>query len=499
VIKSACYAMLLTLTMASATWCLAAETSGPLKPRALSVKPAKTKIPAGHEGRVVVLKVREGISAQAVLSGGDATLARLYAVFQRFPGLRISRAFSQPPEILAEQKRRGEASTGEELADLNLFFHLHLPESSDRAEKLAQLIDALNELPEVELASLEPRIRVSQTGSSNLESKQGYLSPSPSGVDARFAWIRRGGKGDRVRVVHVEFGWDSHEDLKPPIGTYGYNSVIERDHRTNVEGVVAALHNAYGVSGIAPAVAMGYWSFSSGESEPYGKEGHYAHDVISNAATVGTKRGDIILITSQYEMGLPEEECCPETPSADCGNVPLEGALPSFSAIKAATADGRIVVASAGNGSRNLDDSVYDQIFNRTYRDSGAILVAASGSGDRLPACFTNYGTRIDVHAWGKGVATTTTGGYTETFSGTSSAAAIVAGTAAAIQGVHRAKGRSPLTAVEVRAFLAATGTPQNLHAKRIGPLPDLRAAIQLADTVYEPLPPPGVVQLLLD
>jgi hypothetical protein len=68
---------------------------------------------------------------------------------------------------------------------------------------------------------------------------------------------------------------------------------------------------------------------------------------------------------------------------------------------------------------------------------------------------------------------------YTNRFGGTSGAAAIVAGAAVVIQGLHKYfKGR-PLTPAEMRHVLRATGTPQ-LPAgatQKIGVMPDIRKA----------------------
>jgi PKD repeat protein len=163
-----------------------------------------------------------------------------------------------------------------------------------------------------------------------------------------------------------------------------------------------------------------------------------------------------------------------------------------FDAIATATANGTIVVEAGGNGATNLDDPVYGGLFNRFIRDSGAILVGASESDARTPTCFTNFGTRIDAHGWGRNVTTLGYGDlfnpngdenqrYTGVFNGTSSASPIVTGAAASIIGVSLAFGqgygyRSPW---EIRQILNETGTPQTGSGGNIGPLPDLRAAIE--------------------
>jgi hypothetical protein len=68
---------------------------------------------------------------------------------------------------------------------------------------------------------------------------------------------------------------------------------------------------------------------------------------------------------------------------------------------------------------------------------------------------------------------------YTTDFGGTSSAAPIVAGAAAVIQGVSLAQNGTPLGPKSVRDLLVSTGTPQGSPALgNIGPLPNLRAAL---------------------
>jgi hypothetical protein len=99
---------------------------------------------------------------------------------------------------------------------------------------------------------------------------------------------------------------------------------------------------------------------------------------------------------------------------------------------------------------------------------------------------WSNYGSRIDCYAWGENIVTTGYGdlyrgtddnsAYTNTFGGTSGAAAIIAGTALIVQGKRQATtGR--LSPAQMRDVLSnpAAGTAQGGNvAGHIGVMPDL-------------------------
>ena len=189
------------------------------------------------------------------------------------------------------------------------------------------------------------------------------------------------------------------------------------------------------------------------------------------------KPGDIILIEQQ-------------TFGPDNKYVPVEWIPSVWPAIKDATDAGYIVIEAAGNGDSDLDDPIYNGAFSPTGRDSGAIIVGAGvgcDNGYRLNRIsFSNYGSTVDVQAHGSCVATT--GGtstylsgtnsrnyYTQYFSGTSSATAIVASGAAVLsKSFQTMVGRAP-TSQEVRDLMVATGTPQDTRiAGSIGPQPNI-------------------------
>ena len=183
------------------------------------------------------------------------------------------------------------------------------------------------------------------------------------------------------------------------------------------------------------------------------------------------------------------------------GFIAMEYWQQDFDAIKYATSKGIIVVEAAGNGSRNLDDVIYNNRFNRSIRgDCGAIVVGAGAPStgnhgpDRSRLGFSNYGKIVDAQGWGRDVVTTGYGNlqggtdenkwYTRTFSGTSSASPIVVGAVACLQGIRKAKGDSLLTYSQLRNLFTTTGSPQQDAPSRpttqnIGKRPNLRAAYE--------------------
>jgi hypothetical protein len=179
-------------------------------------------------------------------------------------------------------------------------------------------------------------------------------------------------------------------------------------------------------------------------------------------------------------LGLPGAtmDPCSRPPWVAVEEYPQEHA-----AIRLATFAGIVVVEPAGNGRMPVTPA--------STVDSGAIVVGAS-DGALRPMCWSNFGSRVDVHGWGMNVATIgygespalradpadVTQWYTTSFGGTSGASPIVAGAAAIIQSTRYEVGLPVLNSVAMRTLLATTGTLQAGGAVRIGPLPNLRRAI---------------------
>ena len=213
------------------------------------------------------------------------------------------------------------------------------------------------------------------------------------------------------------------------------------------------------------------------------------------AALSHANYGDIILLQAQVR-GL----------SAGKRLWPVEVHPANFDVIRLATALGVTVIEPAANGSiyfnlcSDLDQflSGGKRVLNRSdsdFKDSGAIMVAgASATVPHVRIYNSNYGSRIDCHAWGENVYTagnfpnSSNGAinfYTKEFCGTSSAAAIIAGVAISLQSIMETNYNLRLGPTEMRKILGSElyGTAsQNGHAiDKIGVMPDLKKIIDKA------------------
>ncbi|WP_169713753.1 S8 family peptidase [Paludifilum halophilum] len=299
---------------------------------------------------------------------------------------------------------------------------------------------------------------------------QGYLAPSPQGIDVQSAWGFKGGDGSGIGFVDLEQGWRlEHEDLADQnIRLISGVNHMFHSHGTSVLGEVAAADNTIGNIGITPRAktrVVSQWRTPSTYST--------ADAVLS--AVNAMEPGDVLLLEAQTTVG-------------ESGYLPVEVEPAVFDAIRAGTSKGVIVVEAGGNGSNNLDqftDAEDKNVLNRNspdFKDSGAIMVGAASSAaphSRLP--FSNYGSRVDVYAWGENIDTLSADGYTTSFGGTSGASPIITGTAIALQGIseeNRGKRYSP---EEMRQILSnpETGIASNAPASdKIGVMPDLDAIL---------------------
>lgn len=391
----------------------------------------------------------------------------------------VSSAAARNPSVASAQAQAA-------LADLSSYFSMPL-DSSWKYSRAIKLLEKLRALDSVEVAYIEPVPEVaavepgaSSSDTPDFEFRQGYLTEAPVGIDAYHAWTIPGGRGDGVNIADIEFSMDvNHEDLPALFVGVGLDNTSYRDHGTAVMGVVGAVNNGFGVTGIAHNAQIGFVSHS----------GIGVAEAIRQAAdAVG--RGGVIIIEVHYSSFVDTTCSCNQ---GQCGYIPAEFFQGNYDAIRYAVANGVVVIEAAGNGSANLDNPAYISAYDLAGReDSGAIMVGGSEDDLRSPMCWSNHGSYVDVHGWGQNVATTGYGdlynagtspegfsrNYTGFFSGTSSASPVVAGAAASLQGVALAATGDYLSPAEVEEILVNTGTPQTgALGKAIGPLPNLRSA----------------------
>lgn len=417
------------------------------------------------------------------------------------------------------------AETGEELPDLSVYYAVDAPD--ERLDELAEqlrkndAVEAAYVKPAAELPLLNemvPALEEPPAHTPDFSARQAYLDVAPGGIDARYSWTQAGGSGAGVRIIDIEGAWRfTHEDLLQNqggvVGGTQSTDISWRNHGTAVVGEFGGDRTAFGVTGICPDANVRAISI-------FGGVGSAA--AIRQAADM-LFPGDIILI----ELHRPGPRFNFAGRNDQRGYIAIEWWPDDFDAIRYASSRGVIVVEAAGNGAENLDDPIYSMRpadfpaswtnpFNRTNRDSGAVVVGAGApppgthganhGPDRSRLDFSNWGALIDAQGWGREVTTTGYGDlqgganenewYTDRFSGTSSASPIVVGALGCVQGTLRARGRIPLSPARAREILRSTGSPQQdapgrPATQRIGNRPNLRQMI--STVIATPTPWVGV------
>ena len=291
---------------------------------------------------------------------------------------------------------------------------------------------------------------------------------APGGIGAEAAWHRPGSDGSGhpgqpVRFVDLERGWDlTHPDLPqpPPPVLRGASNPASAAHGTAVLGIVCARdnNNLCGV-GLAPRAEVAlsaYWEIHPSSQQPVLD----FDDAIVAAVDTFLKEGDVLLIEAQIYA---------TDAAADILMLPVEVHPLTFELISWAVWGRKIIVVEPGGDGTNMQFPPLDMdtwahpvggaklLVRDPNHDSGAIMVSAAQPSwfdptDIQPPPWAPVGLRIDCFAWGDGVYTCwpaaapspcqgngVTGDlHTYCFSGTSAAAATIAGAAIVLQGIHR-------------------------------------------------------------
>lgn len=432
-------------------------------------------IPSGYSSETIHVKFREGTNVDHPHIVLGPSLSNSAA--------RITELFSLPKDKLNEIRARGRSRSGRNLSDLNMWFQITLQPGTDASA----FLENLKHVQSVEIAEPAPLPAPPPGITPDFTANQGYLDAAPGGIDARYSFTIPGGNGSAIKIYDVEYSWNQeHEDLSkahglPLLLNAGDSAVdpfADNNHGTAVLGELIADNDAKGVTGIS-------WGADIGLAPANTANLFYNPANAILLAVADGSAGDVILLEQQF-------------PVCNSGNFgPIEWLFSVFTAIQAAVANGFVVIEAAGNGSVDLDQASCGGVFDRTVRDSGAIIVGAGApptSGfDRMRLSFSTFGSRVDLQGWGSNVMTTGYGflyrnpdeptnsdfWYLNDFNGTSSASPIVAGAVANLQGVALQQLGRPLTSLETRTLLTQTGSPQSGNtAEHIGPRPDLRQAI---------------------
>jgi hypothetical protein len=449
------------------------------------------------------------LAPAAALGHADVSHAGIASILQKYGG-SILPLFPAGPQADERGELHGVAAPGLRSAASRAYHRIIADDA-----KLGEIAGALRKVAAVEAAYVkppaEPAINMMQAtaappaaavGTPDFSQRQDYLGPAPGGIDAQFAWTQPGGKGAGVNIIDVEGAWRlTHEDLlvnkRGLLGGTQSTDLVWRNHGTAVIGVFSATDNQVGVTGICPDAQVGVIAI-------FGTD-RTSSTAIREAAD-NLSAGDILLI--ELHRAGPFHAFEPRNDQE--GYIAVEWWPDDFDAIQYAVGRGIIVVEAAGNGAQDLDAALYEMPgdgfprdwrnpFRRTNRDSGAILVGAGApppdthgrdhGPDRSRLDFSNYGSALDVQAWGREVTTCGYGDlqggnedqwYTDQFSGTSSASPVVVGALGCVQGARRAQESTLLTPMTARGLLRSSGSPQQdapgrPSAQRIGNRPDLR------------------------
>lgn len=398
--------------------------------------------------------------------------SELGALLQRFHLRDAEHVFT--PEQVAENDRRiadlrqaaalsgaanEQLSAHERLPALDEFVRLKFP-AGEEANKITA---ALRRLPEVSRAVVVPKaappimsLEVAPPADPLIGTGPGPLAADPAtGLEWQWylhqtrvpqAW--RFTRGANVVIVDIDWGYrTSHSEFRAGIEKT-YNSVdgtadvghgASAAHGTAVLGIAGARADGVGMAGYAPEANL--WAVQGNSAAgPARFREPWVEGIDWARRTSADGRRKVLIVEVQTGAGGNYEQ------------------VPSVHrTIRAAIADGCVVIVAAGNGNRPADRTDADEPFDPT----GSILVGATAYDPMTPkrAWFSNYGSRIVVSAPGdqQHDLTCAQGGdkaYRNGFGGTSGAAPKVAGTAALMLSVN-----PDLTHADVRDILAGTGT----------------------------------------
>ncbi len=452
--------------------------------RKLPVKPSHTEVDTTiNHAQVLYVKFQEGLNIKEQ-NGELVGISANQEVLQQGTWSRLHHVSEGELERMRVTAMR---NLKKEVADPNLEFTVRFPAGYETG----RMADALNALTDVEIALPMPKAIVPPLPADYTPLQQ-YQNSSNTGIYADAVWQQYNNRGNGIRVGNIEYSYNAqHEDLPPItyVGPQAPDPFNDDNHGTATFGVIGSLDNGWGTTGTVSDATF----FFSNANDMNGF--HNVSGAITSMLTA-LEPGDVMLLEQQFAGPNYDSE-------TGIGLVPVDWYLPFYNSIVLAVGQNVTVVQTAGNGGQNLDDPIYSTGNYGHYpflsqNNSGAIMVGAGASLNgsdvsRSRLFFSNYGSRLDLQGWGENVATTGYGAlfslegpnryFTNQFNGTSSAGPVVTGAAALLQSVNKAYGNAPLSSIQVRDILVATGHPQQSgtysSSQKIGPLPNALAAIQ--------------------
>ncbi len=417
---------------------------------------------------------------------------------KKYPGIEIKPLFSNiDPKLLVSWIKKAKKMDPTYVEGNFFSYYKVLCPVESRSTDIFEDLSDWDNILEIQVEERRIAPTVSYNNNPEAGPNQNYLNEAPEGIGAKTIWDYTtppaGSDGSGIKFIDIETGWTlDHEDLAGHLATcvYGTTDDAGREHGTAVLGVVCAEDNTTGCVGIAPKP-------DSVKTIAYDPLVGPAAEILESLKHLNF--GDVLLIQATNEEDYQGIPC----------KVPIETTQAEFDAIRLATALGIVVIEPGGNGddtttSVNFDDFtvMFQEILNpasSSFKDSGAIIVSASQSALSVAPTYEDTheimpwaprGERVDCYAWGENITTLSsdtlgaTDAYTNTFGGTSGAAAIIAGAVMNMQAMVFAEHGYKFSPLQIREILrdSSYGTQLIQNVGSVNPLsiymPDLEKFI---------------------
>ena len=345
---------------------------------------------------------------------------------------------------------------------------------------LAALVGAVLAAPQARSAhsAVDDRKQVREDRARGLEPddfrfKQQWQLARDSVMGARRAW--RLGRGGPVTIAIVDSGVDlAHPDLQPNLWRNG-REIAANGADDDGNGYADDVHG---------------WDFANGDADPSDDNGHGTH-----VAGIAAARGGIGVAGVAWRARIMAVKTVDRSAAGTSAAVAdgiryavrngakvvllaLAGTEPGASleaAVRDASAAGALVICAAGNGGRDVDAH---PVYPAAFAYPNVISVAATTRSGAL-SLMSNFGrTSVDIATPGEAILSTSVSGVYERRSGTSMAAATVAGAVALM-----AAAAPDMTADELGSALLSTARARGTLPIAGGHL-DLAAAMRRAKQV---------------